>query len=64
MWTYLFQQLNKALSSILSQCSLSQSTEFCEGVIATLENSREDFRRLKHKIEIENGEQLKERPLA
>ena len=28
--------------------------EYCDGVIATLENALQDFQKLKHKIKVEN----------
>lgn len=52
-WTLLFQQMNKIMQEVYSVCEKENKIEFCDGIIATLQNEIQDFTKLKHRISIE-----------
>ncbi len=53
MWTFLFKKLNKALLDLYSMCEIEKKVEYCDGVLATIENSVKDFTKLNHLINME-----------
>ena len=54
IWTYLFKNLNKAVSEIYTMCELENKLEFNNGVSDTLECALIDFKKLNRKFEIDN----------
>lgn len=54
IWTYLFCSLNKAISDIYNMCEIEGKEEYAKGVLETLGSSCQDFKKLIHKVKIEN----------
>ena len=54
IWTYLFKNLNTAISQIYTMCDMENITEFNNGVISTLETAIEDIKKLNKKIELDS----------
>jgi len=59
IWTYLFKNLNTAISQIYTMCDMENITEFNNGVISTLETAIEDIKKLNKKIELDNMKSIK-----
>jgi len=54
IWTYLFKNLNTAISQIYTMCDMENITDFNNGVISTLETAIEDIKKLNKKIELDS----------
>ena len=49
----MFKELNKSVIDLYNMCEFEKRSEFCEGVVETLENAVCDFKKQIHKMKIE-----------